>query len=76
VHDNDGESDKHLFPLLAEGGTVDWKKTMHLLRSRPGQYPLLLELREVEGMQFPLDAINRVFDRLEAQPDEVEHAAP
>lgn len=65
VHDNDGESDKHLFPLLAEGGTVDWNKTMALLGSRPGQFPLLLELREVNGMESPLDAVNEVFDRLE-----------
>jgi sugar phosphate isomerase/epimerase len=65
VHDNDGKADKHLFPLLAEGGTVDWKRTMSLLRSRPGQYPLLLELKEVEGMEHPLDRVNEVFDRLE-----------
>jgi sugar phosphate isomerase/epimerase len=65
VHDNDGEADKHLFPFVAEGGTVDWKKTMGLLRSRPNQYPLLLELREVESMEHPLDKINEVFDRLE-----------
>jgi UDP-N-acetylmuramoyl-tripeptide--D-alanyl-D-alanine ligase len=45
VHDNNGQDDKHLFPLVAEGGTVDWKRTMALLRSRPDQYPLLLELR-------------------------------
>jgi sugar phosphate isomerase/epimerase len=37
---------QHLFPL-AEGGTIDWKKTMELLRSAGGQYPLLLELKEV-----------------------------
>ena len=30
-----------------------------------GQYPLLLELREVEGMESLLDAVNQVFDRLE-----------
>jgi len=65
VHDNDGQADKHLFPLLADGGTVDWKRTMSLLRSRPGQYPLLLELKEVEGMEHPLDRVNEVFDRLE-----------
>jgi sugar phosphate isomerase/epimerase len=65
VHDNDGKQDKHLFPLLAEGGTVNWKQTMSLLRSRPGQYPLLLELKEVEGMEHPLDQVNEVFDRLE-----------
>ena len=34
VHDNDGKDDKHLFPLLGEGGTIDWKNTMQLLRSR------------------------------------------
>ena len=65
VHDNDGEKDSHLFPLLAEGGAVDWKKTMKLLGSRAGQYPLLLELREVDGMEAPLDCVNQVFDRLE-----------
>ncbi len=64
VHDNDGKADKHLFPM-ADGGTVDWKRTMSLLRSRPGQYPLLLELKEVEGMERPLDRVNEVFDQLE-----------
>jgi len=70
VHDNDGEKDIHLFPMLAEGGTVDWKKTMNLLRSRGDQYPLLLELREVNGMEAPLDCINQVFDRLEGLPSD------
>jgi sugar phosphate isomerase/epimerase len=65
VHDNDGKDDQHLFPF-SEGGTIDWTATMELLRSRPGQYPLLLELREVATMQFPLDEVNRVFDRLES----------
>ncbi len=65
VHDNNGTEDKHLFPLIAEGGTVDWKSAMDLLRSRDGQYPLLLELREVPEMQQPLDIVNEVFDRLE-----------
>jgi sugar phosphate isomerase/epimerase len=69
-HDNDGESDSHLFPFLAEGGTIDWKNTMKLLRSRPGQYPLLLELKEVESMEFPLDCVNQVFDRLEGLKDD------
>jgi sugar phosphate isomerase/epimerase len=65
VHDNDGQEDQHLFPL-SEGGAIDWAATMELLRSCPGQYPLLLELREVAAMQYPLDEITRVFDRLEA----------
>ena len=67
VHDNDGKSDTHLFPLLHEGGTVDWKQTMNLLRSRDGQFPLLLELKEVADMSNPLDQVNRVFDQLESQ---------
>jgi sugar phosphate isomerase/epimerase len=65
VHDNNGEQDQHLFPFLGEGGTVDWKGTMRLLGSRPDQYPLLLELKEVEGMENSLDKVNEVFDRLE-----------
>jgi len=65
VHDNDGRSDQHLFPM-SEGGTIDWPATMDLLRSCPGQYPLLLELREVASMQNPLAEIARVFDELEA----------
>ena len=65
VHDNDGKADKHLFPLLAEGGTVDWKRTMSLLRSRPGQFPLMLELKEVEGMEHSLDRVNEIFEGLE-----------
>jgi sugar phosphate isomerase/epimerase len=65
VHDNDGKEDQHLFPM-SEGGTIDWAATMELLRSCPGQYPLLLELREVAEMQHPLDEVVRVFDQLEA----------
>lgn len=66
VHDNDGKRDQHLFPLVSAGGTVDWNETMSLLRSRGPQCPLLLELREVEGMEHPLDRVNEVFDRLES----------
>ena len=65
IHDNDGQADKHLFPFLAEGGTVDWKRTMQLFGSRPDQYPLMLELKEVPEMEHPLDRANEVFDRLE-----------
>jgi sugar phosphate isomerase/epimerase len=66
LHDNDGKEDTHLFPLLADGGSIDWKKTMDLLRSRPDQYPLMLELREVPGMSRPLQEVNRVFEQLES----------
>ncbi|HZT28520.1 MAG TPA: TIM barrel protein [Bryobacteraceae bacterium] len=65
LHDNDGKQDKHLFPLVGQGGTIDWSRTMDLLRSRADQYPLLLELREVPDMAHPLDVVNQVFDRLE-----------
>ena len=41
--------DRHIFPLVGEGGTIDWRKTMELLRSRGDQYPLLLELKERAG---------------------------
>jgi sugar phosphate isomerase/epimerase len=67
VHDNDGESDIHLFPLVAEGGSIDWKRAMELLRSRPDQYPLLLELKEVAGLPNPLEKVKEVFDRLNDQ---------
>src|SRR5260370_33914427 len=70
IHDNDGTSDSHLFPLVAEGGTIDWAQTMTLLRSRPEQSPLLLELKEVATMEHPLDAINEVFDKLEGLRDD------
>lgn len=76
VHDNNGKEDSHLFPLSGEGGSVDWPRAMKALRSRPGQYPMLLELKEVEGMEHPLDAARAVFDRLEELPgvEEAEEA--
>jgi len=68
IHDNNGEDDKHLFPFLSEGGTVDWKNTMGLLRSHEDRYPLLLELKEQpEFLANPLDAALRIFDKLEEQ---------
>jgi len=66
LHDNDGKSDQHLFPFFSEGGTIDWTKTMRLLRSRPDQYPLLLELKEVPAMANPLDTVRRIFEKLES----------
>jgi hypothetical protein len=66
VHDNNGKDDNHLFPLVG-GGTIDWKNTMRLLRSRDGQFPLLLELRERPDVPHPLDSVKEIFDRLENQ---------
>lgn len=65
IHDNGGAKDEHLFPLLVPGGTVDWRETMALLRSRQEQYPLLLELKEVPEFGHQLDQAREVFDRLE-----------
>jgi sugar phosphate isomerase/epimerase len=65
VHDNDGKDDAHLFPLSAPQGTVDWKKTVDLLRSCGEDVPVLLEVREVPEMKNPLETVQQVFDRLE-----------
>jgi sugar phosphate isomerase/epimerase len=65
VHDNDGMNDTHLFPG-APGGTIHWPAVMDMLRSQTGKYPLLLELKEVAGMQQPIAEILGVFDHLEA----------
>jgi sugar phosphate isomerase/epimerase len=68
IHDNNGVDDKHLWPLLQQGGTIDWKSAMSLLRSRGDQYPLLLELKEQpEFAVSAIDYVLQVFDRLEAE---------
>jgi len=67
LHDNDGKSDQHLFPLGDEGGTIDWKTTMQLLRSGEDRFPLLLELKEKPGVTNPLETINQIFQSLEEQ---------
>ena len=40
---------------------------LELLRSQPGQYPLLLELKERPEYASPLESVRQVFDRLEEQ---------
>ena len=65
VHDNNGQEDSHLFPVLGTGGTIDWQNTMQLLHGRDGQYPLLLELKERPDIAHPLDSVKEIFDRLE-----------
>jgi len=65
VHDNDGTEDSHLYPK-AEGGTIDWTAAMQLFRSKPNQFPLLLELREVPEDENPLARVARTFDTIEA----------
>jgi sugar phosphate isomerase/epimerase len=67
IHDNDGKEDLHLFPFAngTVGGTIDWRKTMEMLRTAPGQYPLLLELRDAPDLGQPLEVVKSVFDKLE-----------
>ncbi len=67
IHDNNGKDDNHLAPLTNEGGTVDWKTTMQLLRIREDQYPLLLELKDRNDHTNPLDSVLPVFRLLEEQ---------
>jgi len=65
IHDNDGKVDGHLFPLLSPGGSIDWRKTMGLLRPCADQFPLLLELKENPEFKHPLEACREIFDGLE-----------
>src|SRR5271167_5173492 len=65
VLDNNGKEDSHLFPLLGEGGSIDWRRAMDTLRSNQDRYPLLLELKELPDLENPFDAVKQVFERLE-----------
>lgn len=65
LHDNDGKSDLHRFPTV-EPGSIDWKKTMELLRSQPQQYPLLLELHDTPDFAQALEDVKGIFDKLES----------
>ncbi len=65
LHDNNGTEDKHLFPFLHEGGTIDWRAAVGQLASRREQYPLLLELKEDAANPHPLDAVREIFERFE-----------
>ncbi len=65
VHDNNGVDDLHLFPLVSAGGTVDWARTMSLLRTLE-DCPLLLELKEVPDLAHPLSRVIESFERLES----------
>ncbi len=62
IHDNDGHSDLHQFP--GQGG-IDWQHAMSLLRSRPDQYPLVLELKSVPKIEHPADDAKRAVEQLE-----------
>lgn len=62
VHDNDGTADEHCFPFE---GTISWKQALKLLRSLGEDKPLVLELKEPEGMEHLIAAAKSCFDRLE-----------
>ena len=61
LHDNHGKEDAHLFP---GAGTIDWQETIVLLKSRPEQYPLLLELKEPAGVEHPVEEARGSIDLL------------
>jgi sugar phosphate isomerase/epimerase len=63
LHDNNGQQDLHYFPFFEPAGTIDWTRTIRLLRTRPNQYPLLLELREVPDKADPLREAKHILDR-------------
>ena len=50
VHDNNGVSDDHLWP---GAGTIDWKRTVELLREAPQRPPLLIEASGEDGAPVP-----------------------
>jgi sugar phosphate isomerase/epimerase len=64
VHDNNGKDDLHLFPF-APGGTVDWTRTMELLRQDEDRHPLVLELAEPPDTAHPLVGVRELFEKLE-----------
>lgn len=61
LHDNDGKMDTHLYPMK---GTINWPRAMSLLGSRDGQYPLLLELKEPEGIDHPIGEAKKSLDEI------------
>jgi sugar phosphate isomerase/epimerase len=70
VHDNHGEKDEHLPPF---DGTIDWEKSINLLKAAPVEnLPLLLELKEKTGPEAPspaeqLAAASKAWDRFEEE---------
>ncbi len=68
VHDNNGKDDVHLFPTLDAAGTIDWQETMALLKSRDGQYPLLMELKDSPEHPHQLDDLRKILENLENLP--------
>src|ERR1017187_10427922 len=53
--------------VVGEGGTIDWKKAMELLRSGEDRFPLALELKDRGDNPHLLETACQVFERLEEQ---------
>jgi sugar phosphate isomerase/epimerase len=74
VHDNDGTNDNHRFPFFGADGSIRWPRVMNMfhqqLESNPGQFPLVLELREVPEIPKSVEKAAEVFAKLEAIPKE------
>jgi sugar phosphate isomerase/epimerase len=62
IHDNAKDKDSHLWP---GAGTIDWQKTMELLRSAPNTPPLLLEIEADEKVNA-VEKMTETFEKLEA----------
>ena len=68
VHDNNGKARftgreaAHDLPFT---GTIQWRKTMHLLRNSVPDSTLVMELAEKLDVEKPLDNVRRAFERLE-----------
>lgn len=73
LHDNDGKGDLHWFPYSRPEATVQWRRVMQLLRRHQEELPLVLELREVEGMADPLGRVQEIFEKLESERDEEDY---
>jgi sugar phosphate isomerase/epimerase len=67
VHDNNGKEDQHLFPGQ---GTVNWEKAMKVLTTGPHEFPLVLELREPNGVEHPVDEARKAIEELMAQHEQ------
>lgn len=73
LHDNDGKSDQHLYPVAGgSGGTVPWRRVMTELRAQSAHasepFPMLLEIKELDPGPSPFDRVRKTFDALEQLP--------
>jgi sugar phosphate isomerase/epimerase len=60
IHDNNKDRDAHLWP---GDGSIDWKKTVELLRTAPNVPPLVLEIEENPKID-PAEKMKEAFERL------------